>query len=44
LRHAVVDVPTAANISAVASIPADGAARDAYIASALLLALLLAML
>jgi hypothetical protein len=37
-------VPAVAGVSAVASIPSDGAARDAYVSSALPLALLLAML
>jgi hypothetical protein len=40
----VVGVPSAASISAVASIPADVAACDAHVASALLLTLLLAIL
>jgi hypothetical protein len=44
LPFAVVGGPAAVNISAVASGPADVAARDAPVASALLLTLLLAML
>ncbi len=40
----VVGVPSAANISAVASLPADVTALDALVASPSLLTLLLAML
>ena len=44
LETLLLSVPTAANISAVASVPADVADRDASFASDVLLTLLLAML